>query len=68
MSPTHLEASVQEIGHPEAVRMLDAAARRYLHMSGLDFVQAWEECRWPDPDAVPGVMRVAGLLPLLDQF
>jgi hypothetical protein len=68
MSPTLLETNVQEIGQDEAVSMLDTAAKRYLHISGSEFVQAWEEGRWPDPDSVPGGMRVAGLLPLLEQF
>ena len=67
MVPAFLETSVHEISPSEAVGMVDTAARRYLRMSGPEFVQAWNEGRWPDPDAVPGVMRVAGLLPLLDE-
>jgi len=66
MSPTLLETSMHEITPAEAAQMVDKAAKRYLRMSGPEFVQAWAEGRWPDPDAVPGVMRVAGLLPLLD--
>jgi len=69
MSPTLLDAAVREITPMEAENMLDAAARRYLRMSGPEFVQAWKEGRFaPDPDALPGVMRVAGLLALLEQF
>ena len=59
---------VQEIGPAEAQEMLDAAAQRYLKMSGPEFVKAWYERRFePDPDARPGVMRVAALLPLLER-
>jgi len=67
MSPSLPETGMHEITPAEAARMVDSAARRYLRMSGPEFVQAWNEGRWPDPDAASGVMRVAGLLPLLDE-
>jgi hypothetical protein len=60
--------ALREIGHDEAESMLDAAAQRYLGMRGAEFVQAWKEGRFgPNPDSQPGVMRVAGLLPLLEK-
>jgi hypothetical protein len=46
------DAGVREIGLAEAQNMPDAAARRYLQMSGPEFVQAWNEGRFvPEPDA-----------------
>jgi hypothetical protein len=69
MSTLLLEPPVQEIEQSEAEHMIDAAAKRYLNMSGPEFVQAWKNGHFePNPDARPGVMRVAGLLPLLEQF
>lgn len=62
-SPT----AMPSISQSEGERMLDSAARKYLGMTGAEFVRAWElHAFGEDPDSVPGVMRVAGLLPLLD--
>jgi hypothetical protein len=43
-------------------RMLDEAARQHLNMSGDEFIAAWDEDRFTDPDSVR-VQQVAALLP-----
>lgn len=50
---------------PKSYRaMLDRRARKYLGMSGDDFVRAWDAGELDgDPDR-PEVMRVAMLVPL----
>jgi hypothetical protein len=50
----------------EAESLFEKTAQRYLHMTTAQFLAAWDEHRFgPNPDAVPGVMRVAALLPLV---
>jgi hypothetical protein len=44
-------------------KLLDKQARRYLKMSGKEFVRRWKAKEFEDPDR-PEVMRVAFLLPL----
>jgi hypothetical protein len=55
-------SEAEEIGLDEGRRMLDAAARQYLNLSGEEFIAAWEEGRIPDPDSWR-VQQVASLLP-----
>ena len=59
--------SVPEIDKSNAWSLFDAAARRYLHMSGDEFLKAWDAGVFhdPDPDAHRGVMDVAILIPLV---
>jgi hypothetical protein len=46
--------------------IFDAAARRYLRMSGDEFLKAWDAGAFePDPDSHRGVMDVAILLPFV---
>ncbi|MGH2354540.1 MAG: hypothetical protein ACRDJN_23275 [Chloroflexota bacterium] len=48
----------------EGQRLLDEQARRYLGMSGAEFVRAWKAGKFAaDPDR-PEVVRLAMLLPL----
>jgi hypothetical protein len=54
--------SVEEISPEEGRRLLVAAARGQLGMSGQEFVEAWEAGLFADPDTLP-VQRVAMLLP-----
>ena len=57
-------AAPQELSREEGRALLDRQARRYLGMSGDEFVQAWRSGQFDqDPDR-PEVMRVAMLLPL----
>jgi hypothetical protein len=52
----------EEISLEEGRRLLDEAAKRHLNMSGEEFIQAWDEKRFPDPDSLR-VQQVASLLP-----
>jgi hypothetical protein len=53
---------VEELSLDEGRGMLDDAARRYLNMSAEEFIQAWDEERFADPDSLR-VQQVAALLP-----
>jgi hypothetical protein len=53
---------VEEISLDDGRRMLDEAARQYLNMSGAEFIAAWDEVRFTDPDSLR-VQQVAALLP-----
>ena len=56
-----LESAIDNRG--DIVLALDSAARYFLMMSGEEFVDRWYGGFFHDPDAVPGVMEVASLLP-----
>lgn len=47
----------------EAWELFDGTARRYMNMSGDEFVRKWDGGEITDPDR-PNVMRVLSLLPL----
>ena len=51
-----------EVSREEGRHLLDDAARRYLNMSGEEFMAAWDEGRIADPDGLR-VQQVATLLP-----
>jgi hypothetical protein len=53
---------VEEISLEDGRRMLDEAARQYLNMSGDEFIAAWDEERFTEPDSLR-VQQVAALLP-----
>jgi hypothetical protein len=61
------EPILVEIDQSNAWSLFDAAARRYLSMSGEEFLKAWDEGKFndPDPDAHRGVMDVAILIPMV---
>jgi hypothetical protein len=50
------------LSREEGRKLLDRQARRYLHMSGKEFVRKWKARKIKDPDR-PEVIRVAFLLP-----
>ena len=50
------------LSRDEGQKILDRQARRYLRMSGKQFVRKWKTKKIKDPDR-PEVMRVAFLLP-----
>jgi hypothetical protein len=58
------EIDVRALTEGEAREVLDRQARRYLDMSGEDFVAAWDAGRFRHDDDRPEVVRVAMLLPL----
>jgi hypothetical protein len=51
------------LSQEERWEIFDRQSRRYLGMSGEDFLRAWDAGAMPDPDR-PEVMRVVMLLPL----
>jgi hypothetical protein len=61
------EPTLASIDESNAWSLFDAAARRYLHMSGEEFLKAWDQGKFndPAPDAHRGVMDVAILIPLV---
>lgn len=50
------------LSREEGQKLLDRQARRYLRMSGPEFVRKWKAKEVENPDR-PEVMRVAFLLP-----
>jgi hypothetical protein len=59
-----VDASAEELSVEEGRRLLDEAARRYLNMTGDEFIESWDAGLFGDrADTLP-VMQVAGLLPL----
>ena len=57
--------SFKRLSRSEGRKLLDQKARHYLHLSGDEFVRAWEEGRFDRDTDRPEVMRVAMLLPLV---
>lgn len=54
---------IRELTHEEGLALLDREARRYLHMSAEEFLQAWDAGKFDDDPDQPGIMHVAMLLP-----
>ncbi|HUI56076.1 MAG TPA: hypothetical protein VLY04_13965 [Bryobacteraceae bacterium] len=67
MATMQPEPRAAQIDRDSAWSLFDAAARRYLRMSGEEFLKAWDANSFsdPDPDAHRGVMDVAILIPLV---
>ena len=59
---TNGRRNVKILSRDEGRRLLDREARRYLGISGDEFVRQWKAKKIKDPDR-PEVMRVAFLLP-----
>lgn len=60
------DPALVEVDGAGAWSIFDAAARQYLHMSGKEFLYAWDRGDFgPDPDSQRGVMDVAILLPFV---
>ena len=60
------EPALVELDKAGAWSLFDAAARLHLHMSGDEFLKAWDSGAFgPDPDSHRGVMDVAILLPFV---
>lgn len=58
-------ATVWLMTDEQARGALNAAAKRYLGISGKEFLKRWDAGEYPCPDDVPGVMAVASLIPLV---
>ncbi len=52
----------RELSQAEGRALLDRQARRYLQMSGDDFIRAWDRGEFCDNPDRPDVLRVAMLL------
>jgi hypothetical protein len=57
-------AKRQELSRDQGRAILDRQARRYLGMSGEDFVRAWDAGEFDDDPDRPDVMHVAMLIGL----
>jgi hypothetical protein len=55
---------IQELSLEEGRALLDRQARRYLNISGEEFVQQWHAGAFDDNPDSPEIMRLAMLLPL----
>jgi len=60
-----VEAAVatEEASPEEGREILDRAARRWLGISGDEFLAAWEEGQYSETESDPQVAKVALLLP-----
>ena len=65
--PADLLAALREVSSEEGWAMLDQQARRYLNISGEEFVRAWEAGEFDERADTPEVMRVALLIPFARQ-
>jgi hypothetical protein len=58
---------VHELSFEEGVDLLDQQARRYLNMTGAEFLTAWQAGQFDDDPDRTEVMRVAMLIPFADR-
>lgn len=65
----HTDGNVRELSREEGWELFDRQARRYLDMSGEEFLKKWDAGEFGDPDDrtknPPGVMKMAMLLPFV---
>jgi hypothetical protein len=59
---TNGKREIEFLSPEEGEKLLDKQARRYLNMSGKEFVCRWKAKKIKDPDR-PEVMQVAFLIP-----
>lgn len=59
------DIQVQQFSPEEGRRIFDEAAQFYLHMSGDEFLAAWDSGRFRDDPDLPRVMDVVMLLDLV---
>ena len=61
------ELAKYEISYEEGWKLLDAEARRYLNMSGEEFVRKWDagEIDFDDPETHNAVVGLWMLLPMV---
>ena len=63
--PSADDESIETLTKEEGLRLLDRAARKFLGMSGEEFVRQYREGRLDNPHRLE-VARVAVLLPLIE--
>ncbi len=56
-------ANIQELSNEEGRELFDRQARRYLNMSGDEFIRRWEAGEFNDGPENPAVVRLVMLLP-----
>jgi len=65
----HTSVDTRELSREEGRGLFDRQARRYLDMSGDEFLSKWDDGEFGDPDDrtknPPGVMLLAMLLPFV---
>jgi hypothetical protein len=57
-----VRAEIEEVDRGEGLRLFDAAARRFLGISGDEFLRRWDAGDFDDDDR-PEVTHVALLIP-----
>lgn len=66
---TQENGKVRELSREEGRQLFDRQARRYLGISGDEFLEKWDAGEYGDPDDrtknPPGVMQLAMLLPFV---
>lgn len=66
---TQENGKVRELSREDGQQLLDRQARRYLNMSGAEFIRRWDAGEYGDPDDRarnrPAVMRLGMLLPFV---
>jgi hypothetical protein len=55
--------TIKELSLEEGRKLLDKQARRYLNMSGDQFIQKWESGEFDDDPDRPEIMRLVMLIP-----
>ena len=63
-TPASTTSRIGRLSRAAEERLFDRAARRYLGMSGPDFLRKWRAGAFKNPDADPAVRHVAMLAPL----
>lgn len=55
---------IHELSREDGIKLLDKQTRQYLHMSAVEFIDAWQGGRLRDRQEEPHVARLASLIPL----
>jgi len=55
--------TMNELTLEDGRKLLDKQARRYLNMSGSEFIKKWEDGEFRDDPDRPDVMRLVMLIP-----
>ena len=64
-APAKSENIIKELTLEEGWELLDKQARKYLNMSGKEFVKKWEAGEFDEDPDQPELMHVAMLLPFV---
>jgi len=64
-APTKDENVARELTLEEGWDLLDKQARKYLSMSGMDFVKKWQAGEFKEDPDQPEIMHIAMLLPFV---